>query len=111
MGRWSGTRRGMSAMLTRFALMGAWLGRSPGRVGRCTSQRGGSRRRKSRGSRAGFVSLVDSPARLYPVGRLDADSTGLLLLTNDGELANRLTHPRYEVPKTYLARVGRAVPE
>ena len=44
--------------------------------------------------------------RLYPVGRLDADTTGLILLTNDGELANRLTHPRYEVPKTYRARVG-----
>jgi 23S rRNA pseudouridine2605 synthase len=44
--------------------------------------------------------------RLYPVGRLDADSTGLILLTNDGALANRLTHPRYEVPKTYLAHVG-----
>ncbi len=44
--------------------------------------------------------------RLYPVGRLDADSSGLILLTNDGELANRLTHPRYEVAKTYLARVG-----
>jgi len=44
--------------------------------------------------------------RLYPVGRLDTDSSGLILLTNDGELANALTHPRYEVPKTYLARVG-----
>jgi 23S rRNA pseudouridine2605 synthase len=44
--------------------------------------------------------------RLYPVGRLDADSSGLILLTNDGELANRLTHPRYEVPKTYLAHVA-----
>jgi len=44
--------------------------------------------------------------RLYPVGRLDADSSGLILLTNDGELANRLTHPRYEVPKTYRARVA-----
>jgi len=44
--------------------------------------------------------------RLYPVGRLDVDSSGLILLSNDGELANRLTHPRYEVPKTYLARVG-----
>ncbi len=44
--------------------------------------------------------------RLYPVGRLDVDSSGLILLTNDGELANRLTHPRYEVPKTYRARVG-----
>jgi 23S rRNA pseudouridine2605 synthase len=44
--------------------------------------------------------------RLYPVGRLDADSSGLILLTNDGELANRLTHPRFEVPKTYRARLG-----
>ena len=49
--------------------------------------------------------LVDSDLRLYPVGRLDADTTGLILLTNDGELAERLTHPRYEVPKTYRARV------
>jgi len=56
------------------------------------------------GSRRAVVELVDSEARLYPVGRLDADSTGLLLLTNDGELANRLTHPRYEVRKAY--RVG-----
>ncbi len=46
--------------------------------------------------------------RLYPVGRLDADSGGLILLTNDGELANRLTHPRYEVPKTYRARLAAA---
>jgi 23S rRNA pseudouridine2605 synthase len=46
--------------------------------------------------------------RLYPVGRLDIDSTGLLLLTNDGELANRLTHPRFEVPKTYRAELGGA---
>ncbi len=59
------------------------------------------------GERAAVVELVDSPARLYPVGRLDADSTGLLLLTNDGELANRLTHPRFEVPKTYRARLRR----
>jgi 23S rRNA pseudouridine2605 synthase len=55
------------------------------------------------GSRPAVVELVETEARLYPVGRLDADSTGLLLLTNDGELANRLTHPRYEVPKTYRA--------
>ncbi len=59
------------------------------------------------GERAAVVELVDSPARLYPVGRLDADSTGLLLLTNDGELANRLTHPRYEVSKAYRARLRR----
>jgi 23S rRNA pseudouridine2605 synthase len=51
------------------------------------------------------VDLVPSGRRLYPVGRLDADTTGLILLTNDGDLANRLVHPRYEVPKTYRARV------
>jgi 23S rRNA pseudouridine2605 synthase len=59
------------------------------------------------GARRAVVELVDSTARLYPVGRLDTDSTGLLLLTNDGALANRLTHPRYEVPKTYRARLAR----
>ena len=48
--------------------------------------------------------------RLYPVGRLDADSSGLVLVTNDGELADRLTHPRYQVPKTYRATLaGHAV--
>lgn len=59
------------------------------------------------GERPAVVELVDSPARLYPVGRLDAESTGLLLLTNDGELANRLTHPRYGVAKVYRARLGK----
>jgi 23S rRNA pseudouridine2605 synthase len=49
--------------------------------------------------------LVTSERRLYPVGRLDADTTGLILLTNDGELANLLTHPRHEVEKTYRAVV------
>jgi len=49
--------------------------------------------------------FVPSTRRLYPVGRLDADTTGLILLTNDGELANRLTHPRYGVKKTYRAYV------
>ncbi|MGB2710679.1 MAG: pseudouridine synthase [Conexibacter sp.] len=52
------------------------------------------------------IDLVPAQRRLYPVGRLDAESTGLILLTNDGELANRLTHPRYEVPKTYRATLG-----
>jgi len=55
------------------------------------------------------LDLIDLPEhkaqRLYPVGRLDADSTGLILLTNDGELANALTHPRYEVPKEYVVAV------
>ena len=50
--------------------------------------------------------------RLFHVGRLDADTEGLLLLTNDGELANRLMHPKYEVSKTYLATVlGEAKPD
>ena len=57
------------------------------------------------GVRRPVVDLVETQARLYPVGRLDVDSTGLLLLTNDGELANQLTHPRFEVPKTYVARL------
>ena len=52
------------------------------------------------------VELVPSAARLYPVGRLDADTTGLILLTDDGDMAHRLTHPHFEVPKTYVARVG-----
>ncbi len=52
------------------------------------------------------VDLVPSRgARLYPVGRLDADSTGLILVTNDGDLAQRLTHPSFEVPRTYRATV------
>jgi 23S rRNA pseudouridine2605 synthase len=63
------------------------------------------------GERPAVVELVDSAARLYPVGRLDADSTGLLLLTNDGELANRLTHPRYRVAKAYRVRLRRAPTE
>jgi 23S rRNA pseudouridine2605 synthase len=58
------------------------------------------------------VQLVRSRRRLYPVGRLDADTTGLILLTNDGELAERLTHPRYGVKKVYRARIqpGRLAP-
>jgi 23S rRNA pseudouridine2605 synthase len=51
------------------------------------------------------VQLVEHPARLVPVGRLDADTTGALLLTNDGELAHRLAHPRYEVDKVYEVEV------
>ncbi len=57
------------------------------------------------GGRPKVTDLVDTSARLYPVGRLDADSSGLIILTNDGELANRLMHPRYEVEKRYRVRV------
>jgi 23S rRNA pseudouridine2605 synthase len=55
--------------------------------------------------RTTVVDLVDHPARVVPVGRLDADTTGALLLTNDGELAHRLAHPRYGVEKVYVADV------
>jgi len=54
------------------------------------------------------LSFVRSDERLYPVGRLDYDTTGLILLTNDGDLAHRLTHPSFEVPRTYRARVANA---
>jgi 23S rRNA pseudouridine2605 synthase len=53
-----------------------------------------------------IVSLVPSDERLYPVGRLDYDTTGLILLTNDGDLAHKLTHPKFEVPRTYRARIA-----
>jgi 23S rRNA pseudouridine2605 synthase len=54
--------------------------------------------------------LEDRPERLFHVGRLDMDSEGLLLLTNDGDLAHRLTHPSYGVPKTYMAEIPGPVP-
>jgi 23S rRNA pseudouridine2605 synthase len=63
------------------------------------------------GRRPAVVDLVDSSRRLYPVGRLDADSTGLILLTNDGELANRLMHPRYGIVRTYKVRLRRPATE
>jgi 23S rRNA pseudouridine2605 synthase len=61
--------------------------------------------------RATVMDLVDHPAkkRLFPVGRLDYSTAGLVLLTSDGELANRLTHPRYGVPKVYRAVVKGAI--
>ena len=54
-------------------------------------------------------SLVDLPVRLYPVGRLDYNSEGLLLLTNDGEFANLMTHPRYEHKKRYLVMTAGSI--
>jgi len=51
------------------------------------------------------IDLIDCHERIFCVGRLDADTTGLIILTNDSDLANKLTHPRYKMPKTYLAQV------
>lgn len=56
-------------------------------------------------NRTTVVSLIDTDERIYPIGRLDYDTTGLLLLTNDGELANKLMHPKNEVEKTYIAKI------
>lgn len=61
---------------------------------------------QSQDSRPNVRDLVSIPGRLYPVGRLDADSEGLILLTNDGKLANRLTHPRYGHEKEYRVQVA-----
>lgn len=55
--------------------------------------------------RATVLDLIDSEERLYPVGRLDINTTGLILVTDDGDLANHLTHPRHEVSKTYRVTV------
>lgn len=57
------------------------------------------------------LDMVKVKEKIYPVGRLDEDSTGLILLTNDGQLANKLTHPHYEVPKTYQVAVRGALTE
>ncbi|MEA1903181.1 MAG: pseudouridine synthase [Actinomycetota bacterium] len=55
--------------------------------------------------RTTVVELIEDEVRLYPVGRLDADSEGLILISNDGELTNRVTHPRYGITKRYVALV------
>jgi 23S rRNA pseudouridine2605 synthase len=55
--------------------------------------------------------VADLPQRLYPVGRLDCNTEGLLLLTNDGELSQKLSHPRHHVEKTYLVKVRGALTE
>ncbi len=63
-------------------------------------------------NRKTIVDLIGIEARIYPIGRLDYDTTGLILLTNDGELTNILTHPKNEVPKTYIAKIeGNLTPE
>ena len=56
-------------------------------------------------SRKTVVDLIETDARIYPIGRLDYDTTGVLLLTNDGELANKLMHPSSNIEKTYVVKV------
>ena len=53
------------------------------------------------------VDLIDTDARIYPIGRLDYDTTGVILLTNDGDFANTLMHPSYEIEKTYIAKINK----
>ncbi len=62
---------------------------------------------KTKDTRSTVRELVQVPGRLYPVGRLDVDSEGLILMTNDGKLTNRLTHPRYEHEKEYRVLVAK----
>lgn len=62
---------------------------------------------RSQGGLPTVLSYVQVEQRVYPVGRLDADSEGLILLTNDGDLANKLTHPRYEHDKEYRVKLDR----
>ena len=60
---------------------------------------------KDEKERKTVMELVDVKLRVYPVGRLDYDTEGLLLLTNDGDMTFKLTHPKYEVAKKYVARI------
>ena len=87
------------------ALDGKPLAPEPREVYALNKPRGVVSTAKDTHGRRTVIEFVPSERRLYPVGRLDADTTGLILLTNDGELANRLTHPSFEVDKTYRARV------
>jgi 23S rRNA pseudouridine2605 synthase len=87
------------------ALDGERLAPEPREVYALNKPRGVVSTAKDTHGRRTVVEFVPSQRRLYPVGRLDADTTGLILLTNDGELANRLTHPSFEVDKTYRARL------
>ena len=56
-------------------------------------------------NRKTVVDLINTDTRIYPIGRLDYDTTGLIILTNDGELTNILSHPKHEVEKTYIAKI------
>jgi 23S rRNA pseudouridine2605 synthase len=80
---------------TNPTLLYLLLNKPPGYVTTVTDPQG----------RPTVMDLVPASPRVYPVGRLDRDTEGLLLLTNDGELANRLAHPSYEVEKTYVAQI------
>jgi 23S rRNA pseudouridine2605 synthase len=93
---------------SRVALDGRPLGGPEPRVAYALNKPVGvvSTARDTHGRRTVLELVPARGLRLYPVGRLDLESSGLILLTNDGELANRLTHPRYEIPKTYRARLG-----
>ena len=62
---------------------------------------------KDEKGRKTVVDLIDTDKRIYPIGRLDYDTTGLILLTNDGELTNLLTHPKNKVPKKYVAKLNK----
>ena len=64
---------------------------------------------KDEKNRKTVVDLIDTNARIYPVGRLDYDTTGVLLLTNDGEFANILTHPKNEIEKVYIAKLNKII--
>jgi 23S rRNA pseudouridine2605 synthase len=93
---------------SRVALDGRPLAPEPREVYALHKPRGVVSTARDTHGRRIVTELVPSEARLYPVGRLDADTAGLILLTNDGDLANRLTHPSFEVDKTYKARVDPA---
>jgi 23S rRNA pseudouridine2605 synthase len=85
---------------------GAAVGTKPGLVHYLLNKPGGVvTTAKDPHGRPTVVELVPTEPRVFPVGRLDADTEGLLLLTNDGELANRIAHPRHGVAKEYLATV------
>ncbi|UWV79112.1 pseudouridine synthase [Mycoplasmopsis felis] len=57
-------------------------------------------------NRTSVVDLMDVPYKIFPVGRLDYDTTGVLIMTNDGELTNKLLHPKYQIPRVYRARLN-----